>query len=124
MRHWPLGIYDEEEAKDQAANGAIIPTGQSIEVQVAPPPAQTETVRAEPTAEPKSRSLQDELASLVIDAGFTFDEFKAWAVESGNVDNIDSLASFDDIPKDTAKRLLRARVGLLDGIKRVTTANV
>ena len=71
------------------------------------------TVAAQPVAAPAvTATPQQRLADLVTTAGFTFDDFRKWGDQSGNVDNADSLASFDDVPNGVAERLLRAPDGL------------
>jgi recombination protein RecT len=80
---------------------------QPSEAKPAPAPAPTPSAPANP---------QEALASAVITAGFTFDDFRAWAAQTGNVTETDSLGSFDDIPPAVATRLLRAQTGLLRGL--------
>lgn len=57
-----------------------------------------------------------ELADYVIAEGFTFDQFLKWGIESGNLENPD-LGGFDQVPEAIAKRLLRAKAGLLKGLQ-------
>lgn len=63
-------------------------------------------------------SPQVALEQLVVTAGFTFDNLRAWAKSSGQLDDADSLASFVEIPSDVAKRWMRATKGLLDGLEK------
>lgn len=58
------------------------------------------------------------LGRLVIDNGFTFDEFKRWGTETGQLEAPD-IADFSEVPNKVATRLLRAKVGLLKGLAAV-----
>ena len=51
--------------------------------------------------------------NLVLGAGFTFDNFQAWGMDTGNVDGADSLESFESISTENAERLLRNPKGLI-----------
>jgi hypothetical protein len=62
---------------------------------------------------------QGDLAQLVLSSGYTFNQFQKWGDESGNVPDASSLASFTDVSTATAKRLLRAKTGLIEGLKRI-----
>lgn len=64
----------------------------------------------------KPSNAQDDLAKLVTDAGFSFDDFRKWGEESGNLPEGDSLSGFADVKTDIAKRLLRAPTGLTKGL--------
>jgi hypothetical protein len=58
-------------------------------------------------------TIQQQLAEAVLGAGFTFDDFRLWGLDSGNVPDADSIPSFDDLPDAMCTRLLRAKGGLL-----------
>lgn len=58
----------------------------------------------------------DELAKIVIDAGFTWEEFAVWAKKEGHLPEADSLPGFSDVGTQIAKRLVRARIGLVQGL--------
>ncbi len=66
---------------------------------------------------------QAELEAFVIEAGFTFTDLQKFGSDSGNIEGADSLTSFDEIPSDVCKRLLRARVGLLSSLKAAKGGN-
>lgn len=79
----------------------------------------------EPPQERKSEpanSAKLELAALVTEAGFTFNHFQIWAKETGQIENADSLGSFEEVPEAIAKRLARAKAGLLKGLEAVKGA--
>jgi phage recombination protein Bet len=68
---------------------------------------------------PAAGSAKDELQQLVLGAGFTFDHFKLWGEQSGNVPGASSMADFSEIKETDAKRLVRAKTGLLQGLSLV-----
>lgn len=80
-----------------------------------PPPALT--APAEPPA--TARTPQQDLELIVIEGGFTFDQFRKWAVGSPlrPLADADSLSSFEEIKTADAVRLLRAKDGLIQGLK-------
>lgn len=99
------GIYHEDEAQP------------IIDVQELPPKRIAVAVESAPKeSQPEGISAQDELAKIVTDGGFTFDEFCKWGDGSGNVPDATSLASFTDVKLDIAKRLIRNPAGLLKGL--------
>jgi phage recombination protein Bet len=51
--------------------------------------------------------------------GISFEAVQKWGVETGNIDDAGSLGGFCDIPKSTAARLLKAKTGLVTGLKGV-----
>lgn len=72
----------------------------------ADPPPQDPAVLATPQAE---------LAGIVVGAGFTIDAFNRWAVAEGLMTA--EAGSFDDVPTAVAAKLVRAKVGMLSGIR-------
>lgn len=58
----------------------------------------------------------EELQELVLKEGYTFSHLQQWGQDSGNIENADSLSGFDQISEPIAKRLLRAKAGLLKGL--------
>lgn len=74
---------------------------------------------SEGTAGAKPRTPQQDLESGVIERGGTFDKFQKWGEESGNVPGASAMASFEDVPKDIAARLLKNLDGLIDGMGRI-----
>ncbi|HVU07824.1 MAG TPA: hypothetical protein VHG89_04695 [Verrucomicrobiae bacterium] len=61
---------------------------------------------------------QQQLAEIVTKAGYTFDDFMAWGLESGNLtaEQADAYNHFDDLPETWAKRFVTAQAGLLRGL--------
>lgn len=75
-----------------------------------------------PRNEPASNGSKAELEKLITEAGFTFNHFQVWAKETGQIENADSLPSFEEVPEAIAKRLVRAKAGLLKGLADVKGA--
>jgi phage recombination protein Bet len=63
-----------------------------------------------------------ELGEFVIAEGFAWPQFAEWAVESGNIENAKELGGFDEVPAATARRLLRAKAGLVRGLQQIREA--
>lgn len=61
--------------------------------------------------------VQDSLSEIVLGGGFSFSDFQKWGDETGNVLEAGSMAGFADVPTEIAKRLLRAKDGLLLGLE-------
>jgi phage recombination protein Bet len=106
------GVYDPDEAIDIVATElpaaplrAIRPASPENGTQPSPPPSAT------------ARTPQQELETVVIEGGFTFDQFRQWAEATGQLENAASLGSFEELKKADAERLLRAKGGLLTGLK-------
>ena len=78
--------------------------------QAAAAPMTIAQVSKEPTA-------QAMLAALLTDNGHTFDDFQRWAVAENQIKDADSLTGFDDVSTENAKRLVRAKAGLLAALK-------
>jgi phage recombination protein Bet len=74
------------------------------------------------SAPPASNGANAELEKLITEAGFTFNHFQIWAKETSQLENADSLPSFNEVPEAVAKRLLRAKTGLLKGLADVKGA--
>jgi recombination protein RecT len=64
------------------------------------------------------RTVQQHLAEVVENAGFTFGDFVKWAGESGNIQDADSLTGWPEVDPTVARRLIRAEKGLIAGIKQ------
>jgi phage recombination protein Bet len=109
------GIYHEDEAATITIESTVMPSE--------PPPK----LVALPAGDGQGASansgdlhtVQQTLSEVITGAGYTFSHFQKWAVESGNVPEADSLASFDEVPTNHCKRLLRAQAGLLKGLQMV-----
>jgi recombination protein RecT len=87
------------------------------------PPAGKETTRPEqPTTKPPEQEevVADYRAQLrdfvITECGQTFTLFQKWGESSGMLPDAGSYASFDDVPSDMAKRILRAKTGLKQGL--------
>ncbi len=57
------------------------------------------------------------LAEYVTSEKFTFEQFRTWGIQTGNLD--ESVQSFEEVPANVAVRLLRAKAGLLKGLQAV-----
>jgi phage recombination protein Bet len=97
------GVYNDDEAKTITVESTVMPSE--------PPPKLV--------AAPATTTAQAELEALVTGEGFTFNHLQKFGVETGNITNADSLASWDEIPTDEAKRLLKAKTGLINGLKAI-----
>ena len=98
------GVANDDEVRD------------FVDVTSAPMPS--EPLRAIPiAATEKQATPQAELEALVVGAGFTFDDMKEFGEKSGNITNTDSLTGFEEINPEEAKRMLKARTGLLNALK-------
>lgn len=124
------GLYHEGEiVRVNDAPGVEIPASKLVEVRsaVVEPPAEAEpeppaeaTAAAPDPSKPKTK--QDELAEIITGAGYTFDQFRAWAHGSGQIDDATALAGFDQVPLNVATRLIRAKIGMLNGMAKAKEA--
>lgn len=80
---------------------------------LAPEPAGTPT----PRETPPTNNAQDQLAAIVSNAGFTFEQWRAWALAEGHIKDKE-LPSFDLVPDTVAIRLIRAHVGMVRELAR------
>lgn len=91
---------------------------QAIEVESTPSfVAALAPAKAPQVSDRKTSNPCSDLEAVVVEAGFDFNALQKWGIETGNIENADALASFDEIPSDTAKRLLRAKAGLITGLQ-------
>jgi len=118
--------------RSDAIDTQVTPVGASIDFQI-PSPAPEESNDAAPPDEipgaemhpestpdaPKPSSPQEELALAVIEGGYSFDMFKSWCEQTGNVKGVDSMSTFEEIPTAVAERLLRAKKGLLTQLANI-----
>ena len=123
------GITDEDEARDiidvtpapsattalpAASSGfrkarQVVPAPEPVQSN----PTQEQTVQQEtPTA-----NAQAELAAILNAAGYGIDAFNSWATSEGLINC--EVTTFDDIETATAAKLVRAKVGMLSGIRSV-----
>lgn len=128
------GITDEDEARDiidvtpsPTPTTASTNTGTATAFRKAKPVTPTQTQPAEPAPNPPPpadpppqdpavlATPQAELAGIVVGAGFTIDAFNRWAVAEGLMTA--EAGSFDDVPTAVAAKLVRAKVGMLSGIR-------
>jgi hypothetical protein len=117
------GLYTQEEITQVVDMGAIANQVRLVEnapaqIAQASPPTTAET-EAAPTELTAPRGPQDEVADIVTGAGFTFDQFKRWAIESGNLLSDAPVDAFADMQPELARRFARARVGMVQGIKKL-----
>ncbi len=128
------GVFDEDEARDQAASNFQIPdtktlTGVSVTTPAnddgdfGPERAATGAVEQQENAPEPAKSAGREpqlaLANLIIEAGHSFDDFKKWGMEMFHNMTWDHINSFDEVPTQDAKRFQRAHVGLLKALAAV-----
>lgn len=78
-----------------------------------------QTAKGQPTTTAAAIGPVTELEQFVTGQGYTFDQLQKVGMETGLVDGADSLSGFADISVDNAKRLLRAKAGLLQKLKAV-----
>jgi len=100
------GVYNDDEAKDVIDVTATVMPSEPLPKIVAGPS----------NVEP---SPQAQLEAVVLEAGFDFSTLQKFGVASGNITDASSLGSFSEVPAEEAKRLLRARTGLLNGLKAI-----
>lgn len=113
-----VGNVQQEDGKGEAEpqettrmEGDSSPAGESQPAK----PAQTSPAAPKP-ARGSAATAQSELEKVVIGAGFTFDDFRQWAEGSGNIKDCSSMASFSEVSKQDATRILRAKQGLITAI--------
>lgn len=115
------GLYLREEI--QARDGSSDFTLPSLPVLTTEQPVVEAPQLEQPRIENKvDATPQSQIADLVTSNGHDFVDFTKWAKTSGFIPDaiLDKLTSFDDIPKPEAVRLIRAKAGLIDGLRRVT----
>ena len=97
-------------------DGDVAPVAPEATKEPAPAPVVEAEVVPMPQAAPAASATtpQGELAEFVTGAGHTFDEFQAWARHQRFYS--DELTGFDEVPGDVAKRLNKAKSGVLKSI--------
>lgn len=109
------GLYSEGEILDIPQSRNVGGSAVLIEARTAEPEGTSEASATSESPKAPQRNAQEELASVVIEAGFTFEQFSNWLEQSGN--NEASFKAFTDLPPDLCKRLLRGKAGLLSGLE-------
>lgn len=122
------GAVTLEEAFPAAApEGSTTTTGTATTFRKAKPVTPTSTQPADPAPNPPPpadpppqdpnvlATPQAELASIVESAGFGIDQFNRWAVAEGLLKA--EAGSFDEVPAAVAAKLVRAKVGMMNGIR-------
>lgn len=69
------------------------------------------------TPQAETKTPQEALGDVVVNAGFTWDQFAAWVGESGVCD-LNDISSFGEMPAASCERLLKSRVGMVGQLKR------
>lgn len=115
------GLRIEGEIIDISTSSAPVEVnaGRLVAVKSEPDP-ETETPRRqeeEPPQSPDKATPQESLRDLILDAGFSFDDFKAISADVG-VEGCDSMAGFEEIKNADAKRLIRSPAGLVGLLKK------
>jgi len=106
------GIKHEDEALDIQAT--VISADTSHQLPDSPPP------KVVPPAEGKTP--QAELETLLVTAGFTYDQLARWGETQGVIPDASSFSNFSELPTDVCRRLLRAQAGLLKGLEGAAKA--
>ena len=102
----------QETEPEQAQEAAPEGEGGDLGPQAQPKPEQKERA---PSQQGGAQSPQAQLAEIVTGAGFNFDDFIAWGINTGNIVEVekDNILSFDDVDDKRCKRFIVAKVGLL-----------
>lgn len=129
------GLYLQGEVNEgadrivsQMSSNRASESGKLVEtVSVLPPPSeqqpeddlgpQRETKA--PAAAAKDPTKQELLQEFVMANGFTFSDLQQLGAKEDLIPGADSIASFDEVPEKIAERLLRAKTGLLQGLKQL-----
>lgn len=127
------GLYTQAETIDlepepQAQRRArLVATVEQVAPPIEPQPgfeSETQTekapsksrVQAAPAQVP---TLQEELQAIVLDAGYTFDQFQKWADAEFPAVQAGAAAGFADLTNQHAKLFLRGKIGLLNGLAQL-----
>lgn len=126
------GLYMRDEidiSKPAQSEAFDIPASRLVDVVVAPAQPTNGNEQDDSNAElnpaPRARTEltattnASELSQFVVDNGYTFDDFRKWAEETGTVDKVAGMGSFEEVDEASAKRLLRAKNGMLRGLATV-----
>lgn len=117
------GMYSQEEGGRNLSETPMPPAELNNTHE---PAAQIEAGNASQESPPASKTdaetpdtPQFSLSKLAFENSLTFDDYQKWGVESGNDPEARSRGTWDEVPADLAKRLLRAKAGFVDGMKKV-----
>jgi phage recombination protein Bet len=101
-------------------HAADLPQHRLVEITNGEPPQEKEQqpVAEKPKEAAPANSARSDLAQFVISEGFNFDHLQQWALETNNIPGADSLTSFDEIAEVDAKRILRSKHGLKQGLEK------
>lgn len=102
------GISDEDEAID--ITSTVVEQPRMIS------PAGNKVIAAPASDVCSEMTPQMQLSNIVTGSGFTFDDFAKWAMENKHMEESDTIAGFDEVPADVAKRMVKAKAGLISGI--------
>ena len=104
------GVYHEDEAETISVEATIIPSEPPPKLVAAPPD--------------NGITPQAELEANVVNAGFNLGHVIAFGKQTGNLENVDDIKSFADLPTDACKRfnLPGARVNFLKALKKLKEA--
>lgn len=119
------GVYSEDEAKDFIDVTTTAPQRGGPPRLVDVKPAATSQERDEATEtgdrpetkpEAKMNGPRAEFEKMITEAGFTFSHLQRWGMETGRLNGADSMAGFDEVPEADAKRLIRVKNVVLEGL--------
>jgi len=105
------GVHDPDDAIDIQST-IIEPPPKHVLLESVP--------EASKTDEPPAQSPQVELESIVLSAGLTFDDLMKWGKDTGHITEFaaENITCFEDVPSKVATMLVRARAGLVHGLKK------
>ncbi len=103
------GVKHEEEAEAINVESAIVTASAASDIP-------KKIVTADSKVE-SGKTPQQELESFCVTSGYSFDALQKWGESSGNIPDASSMAGFDEVPSDVAKRLMKATAGLLKGLE-------
>lgn len=93
---------------------SVSPTPSSEPVRIGDAPVDDVPMETQPQPQP-NKQAEETLVGWAHSNGIKWDEFRAWAVDMGHV--AEHITSWDGVSAETSRRLLRAKVGMLQGIK-------
>lgn len=99
------GIKDDDEAAEMKD---ITPQDERPQ---ATPPTPTKEPANEIVIDQPKQTPQEELAEVIVGAGFNFDQFQKWGLDQGHTPA--DIGGFDEVPAATAARLLKAKKGMI-----------